>query len=565
LHLAAADGDVTAPGASAFRQWRNATLAPFSQRVFAAFWFATLVSSLGTLIQSVGASWLMATIAPSPDMVALVQVAGALPFFFFSLIAGAYADTHDRRTTMLASQWLMLIVSAALAAITLAGHITPTLLLLLTFLLGCGSAAFAPAWQSSIGDQVPRAQIPSAVMANAVGFNLARSVGPAIGGVIVAAAGAAAAFVINAFSYIGMLVTLLWWKPDRPRNPLPPEPLATAMHAGVRYVLLSPHLLAILARCLLFAVPMAAVPALMPIVARDLLGGGAPTFGILLAGFGIGAMGAALSSAALRARFSSDAVLRAICVVAFVAMVVIGQSRSFALTLLAHVMAGSVWTLGLATFNITVQMSSPRWVTGRTLAIYQTIAFGGMALGSWAAGELATLVGLRETITAAGVAALGTLLVARWLPVAVATTGSLDPQATAAVRPPHVEIHDASGPIVVTITYRVPAHNAVAFLEIINEIGRVRRRDGARRWSVCQDIDDPVYWVERFESPTWLDYLRRQSRPTQADQELRQRMLGLIIGEQGIVRRMVERPSGSEPLGSDPSRPEPMDDTSGHS
>jgi MFS family permease len=553
------------PAPSGFERWRRATLEPFSQRVFAAFWFATLVSSLGTLIQSVGASWLMATIAPSPDMVALVQVAGALPFFFFSLIAGAYADTHDRRTTMLASQWLMLIVSAALAGITLAGQITPTWLLVLTFLLGCGSAAFAPAWQSSIGDQVPRAQIPSAVMANAVGFNLARSVGPAIGGVIVAAAGAAAAFVINAFSYIGMLVTLLWWKPDRPRNPLPPEPLATAMHAGVRYVLLSPHLLAILARCLLFAVPMAAVPALMPIVARDLLEGGAPTFGILLAGFGIGAMGAALSSAALRARFSSDAVLRAICVVAFVAMVVIGQSRSFALTLLAHVMAGSVWTLGLATFNITVQMSSPRWVTGRTLAIYQTVAFGGMALGSWAAGELATLVGLRQTITAAGVAALGTLLVARWLPVAVASTGSLDPQATAAVRPPHVEIHDASGPIVVTITYRVPAHNAVAFLEIINEIGRVRRRDGARRWSVCQDIDDPVYWVERFESPTWLDYLRRQSRPTQADQELRQRMLGLIIGEQGIVRRMVERPSGSEPLGSDPSRPEPMDDTSGHS
>ncbi|MEZ5458254.1 MAG: MFS transporter [Steroidobacteraceae bacterium] len=553
------------PATSAFERWRRATLEPFSQRVFAAFWFATLVSSLGTLIQSVGASWLMATIAPSPDMVALVQVAGALPFFFFSLIAGAYADTHDRRATMLASQWLMLVVSATLAGLTLAGKITPALLLLLTFLLGCGSAAFAPAWQSSIGDQVPRAQIPSAVMANAVGFNLARSVGPAIGGVIVAAAGAAAAFVINAFSYIGMLATLLWWKPDRPRNALPPEPLATAIGAGVRYVLLSPHLIAILARCLLFALPMAAVPALMPIVARDLLGGGAPTFGVLLAGFGIGAMGAALSSAALRARYSSDAVLRAICVVAFVAMVVIGQSRWFALTLLAHVMAGSVWTLGLATFNITVQMSSPRWVTGRTLAIYQTIAFGGMALGSWGAGELATLVGLRETITAAGVAALGTLLVARWLPVAVASTGSLDPQATAAVRPPHVEIHDASGPIVVTITYRVPAQNAAAFLEIINELGRVRRRDGARRWSVCQDIDDPRYWVERFESPTWLDYLRRQSRPTQADQELRRRMLGLIIGEQGIVRRMVERPSGSEPLGSDPGRPEPMDDTSGHS
>jgi MFS family permease len=549
---------------SAFRRWRNATLAPFSEPVFAAFWWATLVSSLGTLIQSVGASWLMATIAPSPDTVALVQVAGALPFFFFSLIAGAYADTHDRRATMLASQWLMLIVSAALAGITLAGQITPTVLLILTFLLGCGSAAFAPAWQSSIGDQVPRAQIPSAVMANAVGFNLARSVGPAIGGLIVAAAGAAAAFVINALSYVGMLATLFWWKPERPRSSLPPEPLGTAIHAGVRYVLLSPHLIAVLARCLLFAIPMAAVPALMPIVARDLLDGGAPTFGILLAGFGFGAMVAALSSAALRARYSSDAVLRTICVVAFVAMVTIGQSRWFALTLLAHVLAGSVWTLGLATFNITVQMSSPRWVTGRTLAIYQTIAFGGMALGAWSAGELATMLGLRETMTAAGIAALGTLLLAPWFPVAVASAGSLDPQTAGAVRPPHVEIHDASGPIVVTITYRVPAGNAAAFLAMINEIGRVRRRDGARRWSVCQDIDDPQYWVERFESPTWLDYLRRQSRPTQADRELRQRMFALIDGDQGIVRRMVERPVGSEPLGSDPVRPEPVDDTSAH-
>ena len=550
---------------SAFDRWRSATLAPFAHRAFATFWWASLVSSLGSLIQTVGAAWLMATIAPSPDTVALVQTAGALPFFFFSLIAGAYADTHDRRTTMLLAVWLMLAASAALAVVTLMEGATPAVLLGLTFLIGCGGAAFAPAWQASIADQVPRQVIPSAVMANAVGFNLARSVGPAIGGLIVAAVGAAAAFVINALSYIGMLVALLRWRPARQRSALPPEPLGTAIHAGLRYVFLSPHLLAILARCLLYTIPLAAVPALMPIVARDLLGGGATTYGVLLAGFGIGAMLAALSSAALRARYSSDALLRIMCVLGCIALAGIAQSRWFALTLVAHVAAGSVWTLGLATFNISVQLSSPRWVTGRTLAIYQTIAFGGMALGSWCWGELATVVGLRESLSGAAVLVLGTLLVAHWVPVAVAQGGSLDPHANPAVKPPSVEIHEASGPIVVTIGYRVPPENAAAFLPLINELGRIRRRDGARRWSVCQDIDDPQFWTERFESPTWVDYLRRQTRPTQADQAVRQQIAALVTSDRTIVRRMIERPIGSEPLGTDPSRPEPLDDTSAHS
>lgn len=550
---------------SAFDRWRSATLAPFAHRAFAAFWWASLVSSLGSLIQTVGAAWLMATIAPAADTVALVQTAGALPFFFFSLIAGAYADTHDRRTTMLLAQGLMLVASAVLAVVTLLGSATPALLLGLTFLIGCGGAAFAPAWQSSIADQVPRQVIPSAVMANAVGFNLARSVGPAIGGLIVAALGAAAAFVVNALSYIGMLVALLRWRPAVQRSPLPPEPLGTAVHAGLRYVLLSPHLLAILARCVLYTVPLAAVPALMPIVARDLLDGGAPTYGVLLGGFGIGAMLAALSSAALRARYSSDRLLRTMCVLAFIALVAIGQSRWFALTLLAHVLAGSVWTLGLATFNISVQLSSPRWVTGRTLAIYQTIAFGGMALGSWWWGELATLAGLRESLTVAGGLVLATLVVARFVPLAAAQAGSLDPHAGQTVRTPAVELHDASGPIVVTIGYRVPREHAAEFLPLINELGRIRRRDGARRWSVCQDIDDPTFWTERFESPTWMDYLRRQTRPTLADQAVRERIATLVTTDRTIVRRMIERPIGSEPLGTQPGRPEPLDDTSAHS
>jgi MFS family permease len=535
---------------SRFDRWRSATLAPFEHRAFALFWWASLASSFGSMIQTVGASWLMATIAPSPNQVALVQTANALPYFFLSLFAGALADTRDRRSIMLVSQVLALLASAALAVVAVAGGITPSLLLGLTFLIGCGAAMFAPAWQASIGDQVPRAQIAPAIMANAVGFNMARSVGPAIGGVIVAAIGAAAAFIVNAVSYIGIIATLLWWRPKRLPSDLPPEPLGAAMAAGLRYVSLSPHLLAILLRCALYTIPIAAVPALMPIVARDLLGGGAATFGILLGGFGVGAMLGALSSATLRHRLSSDTLLRILSALAFVAMIGIGQSRWASVTLLAHVLAGSVWTLAFANFNIAVQLSSPRWVTGRMLATYQTIAFASMALGSWWWGEFAHAMGLREALTTAGVASLLSLAAARWLPIAMEQLGSLDPRSRIELNPPSVEIHSASGPIVVVIEYRVPAGNAVEFAATINEIGRIRRRDGARAWSICQDIDAIDLWIERFESPTWLDYLRWRTRPTQSDQAVRERLARLIVGEHGSVRRLVVRPPGAQPLGS---------------
>ena len=538
---------------SHFERWRSATLAPFQHRAFALFWWASLVSSFGGMIQTVGASWLMTTIAPSADQVALVQTAGSLPFFFLSLLAGALADTRDRRSIMLVSQLLTVVASAALAAVALAGRITPSLLLWLTFLIGCGGAMFAPAWQASIGDQVPRSQIAPAVMANAVGFNVARSVGPALGGVIVAAVGAAAAFIINTVSYLGIIVTLLWWRPERPRSELPPEPLGTAIAAGVRYFSLSPHLIAIMVRCVLYTIPIAAAPALMPIVARDLLGGGAPTYGILLGGFGIGAMLGALASATLRSRFTSDGLLRVLSALACVAMVAIGQSRWFTVTLLAHVLAGSVWTLAFANFNIAVQLSSPRWVTGRMLATYQTLAFAAIALGSWWWGELASDQGVRESLTIAGIASLVSLAAARWLPVSVEKLGSLDPRIRGEVSPPSVEIHPASGPIVVTIEYRVPAENAVEFVAVINDLGRLRRRDGARAWSISQDIDELDRWVERFESPTWMDYLRWRTRPTESDQIVRGRVAQLIVGEHGSVRRLVARPPGADPLGAPPA------------
>lgn len=245
---------------------------------------------------------------------------------------------------------------------------------------------------------------------------------------------------------------------------------------------------------------------------------------------------------------SADTLLRVLAALACLVMVTIGQSRSMALTVFAHLLAGTAWTLALANFNISVQLSSPRWVTGRMLATYQTVAFAGIALGSWWWGELADAQGLREALTVAGLAALGSLVAAPWLPVSVARLGALDPRAAVALNPPSVSIHPASGPVIVAIEYRVRAENAAEFVAVINEIGRRRRRDGARAWSVCQDVDAPEKWIERFECPTWLDYLRWRTRPTQSDQKVRARLAPLVVGEHGTVRRLVARPTGAEPL-----------------
>src|SRR3954469_7321112 len=196
---------------------------PLRQPIFRAIWLATLVSNFGGLVQAVAASWLMTTIAASPDMVALVQSSTTLPVMLFSLAAGAISDNYDRRLIMLIAQIFMFAVSVALAALAWFGLIGPWLLLTFTFLIGCGIALNNPAWQSSVGDMVPRHDIPAATILNSAGFNVARSVGPAIGGLIVASAGVATAFVINALSYVALIAVLARWHPNRPERLLPRE------------------------------------------------------------------------------------------------------------------------------------------------------------------------------------------------------------------------------------------------------------------------------------------------------------------------------------------------------
>jgi MFS family permease len=523
---------------------RVSALAPFRHGIFRAVWSASLVSNFGGLIQGVGAAWMMTTIATSPYQVALVQASTTLPIMLFALVAGAIADSFNRRKVMLVAQTFMLVVSALLTLFTWQGWMTPWTLLAFTFLIDSGTALNSPSWQASVGDMVPRAKVPAAVALNSLGFNITRSVGPAIGGVIVAAAGAAAAFAANAVSYIGLIVVLARWKPALPEQTLPRESLGAAMGAGLRYVAMSPNIAKVLVRGSAFGFSAGAVLALLPLVARDVVKGDALTYGIMLGAFGIGAVGGALISVRLRQLLSSEVMVRmafagfALC--AFNAAV----SHNAWQTSAGLLIGGACWVIALSHFNVTVQMSTPRWVVGRVLSIYQTATFGGIALGSWIWGVVADAHGAETALIAAAIAMLAGGAIGFVLPLPRQTVLNLDPLNRFKEPMLALDLKPRSGPIAIMIEYIIREEDVPEFLATMAERGRIRRRDGARNWTLARDLENPGIWIEHYHTPTWVEYIRHNRRATHADAVVGERIRALHSGENPPrVRRMIERPT----------------------
>jgi MFS family permease len=523
----------------------SSAAAPFRYAIFRNVWLANLWSQFGGMIQSVGAAWMMMSIADSPVMVSLVQASTTLPVMMLALAAGALADTFDRRKILIAAQVFMLVVSTLLALAAYLGLITPWLLLLFTFLIGCGAALNGPAWQASVGEMVPREVLPSAVALNSMGFNVARSLGPAVGGMIVAAAGAAAAFATNAVSYIGLIAVLARWRAPFEQDSLPREKLGPAMMAGIRYAAMSPNIRTVLLRSFVFGLGAGAVPALMPLIARDLVGGGPLTYGLLLGAFGIGAIGGAISTARLRERISNETIVRAAMLGFAVAAAVSSVSTSLPLTMAALTLGGMGWVLALATFNVTVQMSAPRWVVARALALYQMAAFGGMAGGSWLWGAVTETAGLPTALLGSAAVLLGCIALGLRFGLPQTEALNLDPLGRWSEPDITLPIKPRSGPVVITIEYRIREQDVAAFLTAMAERRRIRLRDGARHWQLLRDLEDTELWVERYDSPTWIEYVRHNQRITQADADVGARLRALDQGtETKHVRRLIERQPG---------------------
>lgn len=397
--------------------WRTETLAPFRHDRFAAMWAANLVSNFGALIQTVGASWLMTLLDPSPKMVSLVLTAAASPMMLLSLVAGATADLWNRRLIMLIAQTFMLVLSVLLAVLTYMGAITPHRLLAFIFLIGCGTAVYLPAWQALANEQVPRSKVSSVVSLNSLALNLARTVGPAIGGIIIATAGPPAAFLANSVSYLGVIVVLLCWRGTQPSPLVPRQSILTAIQAGLSYAWLSPAMRAVLVRVTVFGLSASAISALLPLVARNLMGGDVMTYGLLYGTFGAGAVIGALGSTAARVRFSSDSVLQASITTVGASTAVVAMSSWPMLTIAALFVVGASWVVTLSTFNAAIQTASPLWAVGRTVAIHQMVLLGSVAISSWLAGRTAAELGLSATLLIFGALTAVSPLLRRILPI----------------------------------------------------------------------------------------------------------------------------------------------------
>ena len=505
-------------------------LAPLTLPAFRAMWAANIVSNIGTLMQSVGAAWLMTLLTSSTTLVGLVQTAATLPVFLVGLLAGALADLADRKSLLLWSQLWMLVMAATLGLLTLFGLTSPWVLLALTFSLGLGGAISLPTWQATVQDMVPKAWVAAAVSLNSIAFNVARAIGPALGGFVVAMLGTAAAFFANAASFLAVVAAVFFWK----RPPAVPTRLSEdvfgAIRAGFRYLLHAPRLQAPIIRSIAFNLCAAAVWPLLPLLARDVLKTSASGYGLLLAAFGLGSIVSAIALPRLRSRFALDRIL---------AMgSVIGAVAFFGLSLTVRPLvagaflffAGAAWVGVLINFNVAVQTSVPDWVRGRAIAFYLLAFQGVLALDGALWGWLAGVIGTPQCFAVAGVGLIAGLVLIRFFPLIIDETIDLRPSTHWPDAHADLQADLNFGPVLVTVEYLIAPEDAERFQLVMRQLRERRLRDGAMRWRLYHDAQQPERYLELFRLDSWGEHLRQHERTTMADRELEALALQLHQG-----------------------------------
>ncbi|MCV3243641.1 MFS family permease [Mesorhizobium robiniae] len=506
------------------------TLAPLRNQVFRSIWVSTQISSLGWLVQTVAISWLMVTISASDLMVALVQAASTLPVFFLSVLAGAIADNFSRRWVMFAGHCLIASASTTLMISVGLGFVSPWLILGLGFLAGCGFALTDPAWHASVGDILHKREIPAAVTLMSVGYNIVRSVGPALGGVILAFFGPLAAFALAALSDLAPLGAIWRTKWQVRSSPLPRERMTMAIHDGVRFTALSSEIRVAIARATLFGLASISILALLPLVVRDQLRSGPIVYGILLAGFGMGAFIAGMSNGFLRRITSQNRLVACASVACAACCLSLALTSSVAVAAISLAFGGAGWLLTWTGIDVSVQLASPRWVVGRTLSIYYALSAGGMAAGSWIWGSVAQNYSLPWALEGAAGALL--LVAAAGIVLPVRPWEETD-QESSDFRAPELalDLKPRSGPIVAKVDYSISEKNIDAFLGCMRTKRHALSRAGARNWTLQRNLQTPSLWTETFRTPTWMDFLRLNHRLTAADKEADEHLLALHDGE----------------------------------
>lgn len=499
---------------------------------------ADVVSDIGTFMQSVGAAWLMVSLNAGPLYVALIQTASSLPFFIFALPAGAIGDIADRRKLILFTETWMACFATVLTVATVTGHMTPLLLLILTFALSAGDAFESPTWRAVLPELVGKDDLASAAALNGIEFNLARAVGPALAGFVIAAWNVATAFAINAASFLGVLFVVARWKRPTRKSTAPPETLGGATAAAIRYVRYSPEIRTLFLRSGSVMFFASGLLALLPSLAHN-LSKSPLTYGVLLGCFGFGAVAGAAMMQRGRARWSTEAIISTGVVMFGLSTIAAGAVRSLPWLGVTMLTGGASWLVFISLFNVIVLNQTPDWVRARVLAVSMLIVQGAMAGGSAIWGALAAHIGVSETLMCAGVGILvaSSLALFLKLPDAPADLTPLVHGKMPTILATNVADAD-SGPILVTVEYVVLPGKEEHFLKAVHRRERLRRRDGAYRWGIFRDLGSIDRYVETFLVDSWAEHLRQHQRSTQADRAVGEEIDKFVTGTP-TVRHMV--------------------------
>jgi MFS family permease len=513
-----------------------AAFAPLRHSAFRLLWWANLAANIGLWVQNTGAGWLMTSLDPSPVMVSLVQAASMLPVFLLALPAGALADIIDRRIYLIGAQAWVLTVATLLAVLTWGGMIGPWGLLFFTFCIGMGNALNFPAWAATTPELVPREDLVQAIALNGIGFNLSRTVGPAIGGFAIALAGTQAAFALNALCFLSLLMALLFWKREAPVSAMPPEHFVGAMRAGLRFVSASPAMRAAILRACVFFFFTSAVWGMLPLVVRNKLGLGPEAYGMMLGLMGVGAVATGFALPALRIRLPTrGAMVTAFSLVSAAALALLGVSGHWLPAGVAMVLFGAGWLAAASTLQAAAQFATPAWVRARAIGIYQLCFFGAMTAGAVLWGWAGATFGIEPALLLAAVICAAAAIGVRGWRLDTAPTSEAPRVAMPLPDAPAAELRhildDHSGRVLEVVRYTVDPADRAAFLAAMREARRVRLRCGAVAWRLLEDVAHPERWIELWAVESWTEHLREAGRLDAADRGVLARAAAFQVGD----------------------------------
>lgn len=519
-----------------------AALAPLRRPVFRMLWSAWLIANICMWMNDVASAWMMTSLTTSPIWVALVQTASTLPVFLLGLPSGALADILDRRRYFIFTQFWVATVATLLCITILTGAMSPMLLLALTFANGIGLAMRWPVFAAIVPELVPRAQLPAALALNGVAMNASRIVGPLVAGALIASAGSAYVFVLNAVLSVVSAFVIMRWRREHVPHPLGREKLFSAMRVGVQFVRQSSRLKSVFVRISLFFFHSTALLALLPLVARGLHGGDAATFTLLLASMGAGAIVAAMFLPRLRQAMSSELIVMRGTVLQSVAIAAVAFAPNVYVAAPAMFLGGMAWITTANSLSVSAQLALPNWVRARGMSMYQMAIMGASAFGAAIWGQVATVTTVQISLIAASISGVVAMLISDRLVVDRSIEEDLTPSRD--IKVPVADVPPESGHVMVMIEYRIDPARAADFLVLMQESRRSRLRQGALAWELLRDVTNPGHYIEQVVDASWTEHLRRFERVTAADVALRERKLAFHIGESPpvVTRCVVEDP-----------------------